>query len=345
MVRRRTVHGLGLSVTSSPNLDPRHLCQPRVHVAYLAPYSPYLPPCRPLDATEVAQKPTFSFDSSDDEAASAVWIQSNRGVAIPVVLPKARRSRCIEPHLALMEGVYEDAAPGLGANQTSFFASASAVNFAPPLQMYPLPTAEPGFGPLEGSCSAVASDDAFATISAPPWLRSDQYRQFRGEDGGIGELECPEPEMWHPVTGELSMADRPIAPAPVSSSVVMSASALAMAIAPGLALASPGSNSDVPTSTSLEGKREDCCRVDVVDSYVFEETVTADITGGNAGVGIIPMEDGSDNERRFSCSLCSSRFKLRTDMMRHIARIHGKERNFVCPICERAFGVRVHLSR
>jgi hypothetical protein len=345
MIRRRTVHGLGLSVTSSPNLDPRHLCQPRVHMAYLAPYSPYLPPCRPLDATEEAQKPTFSFDSSDDEAASAVWIQSNRGVAVPVVLPKARRSRYVEPHLALMEGVYEDAVPGFGSNQTACYANASAVNIAPPLQTFPLPTAEPCFGPLECSCSAVATDDALETRSALPWMQSDQYRQFGGEDCGIGELKYSEPEIWHPVTGELSMPDRPIAPPTVTPSVVMSASTVAMPIAPGLTLASSGSNGDVPTSTSLGGKREDFCSVDVVDSFV-EEIEMANITGGNDVVEYtISMEDGLDNERRFSCSLCSSRFKLRTDMMRHIARIHGKERNFVCPICERAFGVRVHVSR
>lgn len=56
-------------------------------------------------------------------------------------------------------------------------------------------------------------------------------------------------------------------------------------------------------------------------------------------------ENGSDVEKKHACTICSSRFKMRGDLLRHVKVIHEGKKMYTCEICGKSFGHSGHLNR
>jgi hypothetical protein len=53
----------------------------------------------------------------------------------------------------------------------------------------------------------------------------------------------------------------------------------------------------------------------------------------------------AEDERKHACDSCPSRFKMRGDLQRHVRVVHEKAKTHVCPTCGKAFGHSGHLNR
>lgn len=56
-------------------------------------------------------------------------------------------------------------------------------------------------------------------------------------------------------------------------------------------------------------------------------------------------DSGTDVEKKNACNTCSARFKMRGDLLRHIALVHQKKKMYNCQACGKAFGHSGHLNR
>lgn len=60
--------------------------------------------------------------------------------------------------------------------------------------------------------------------------------------------------------------------------------------------------------------------------------------GGDSG-------EENDEERKHGCTLCSSRFKMRGDLQRHVKIVHEGQKSYTCTTCGKSFGHSGHLNR
>lgn len=56
-------------------------------------------------------------------------------------------------------------------------------------------------------------------------------------------------------------------------------------------------------------------------------------------------DDGTDEEKKHACTRCTSRFKMRGDLLRHVKTVHEGKKMFTCETCGKAFGHSGHLNR
>ena len=47
----------------------------------------------------------------------------------------------------------------------------------------------------------------------------------------------------------------------------------------------------------------------------------------------------------FQCSICDTKFGLKTDLKRHVDRVHGSKKNYACDICQLKFSHTGHVNR
>jgi hypothetical protein len=329
MMRRRTVHGLGLTVLSSPYLDPTFLCQPSASLAHLAPYSPLLDPHLAASVYPVTYAPRIHSKASrsSDEVMSAVW------------LPGAGYART-DPASDIMVARNQYRSRSLGGpsqvatiNPSDNRASSKESSSLQRHLMYPAARRrlenvvgskrcddgddgdtgnddsawKPDVEELEDSSLSVQIPCTAQKLTCNP---SGHNKRCRAEDAGAAQPACPPHHL-------LSIGK---AGNTHSSSV---------SIGRDIETTDRGDGSD--------GEEEDDHQVpglqrkDVVE---MKETASSSRSS-----------DRNGDERKFVCPLCPSRFKLRTDLTRHIARIHDKERNFECPVCGRRFGHTGHRNR
>lgn len=55
--------------------------------------------------------------------------------------------------------------------------------------------------------------------------------------------------------------------------------------------------------------------------------------------------DDEQDDRKHGCTQCSSRFKMRGDLLRHVKIVHEGRKMFTCDTCGKAFGHSGHLNR
>eukprot|EP00177_Eucheuma_denticulatum_P000898 GFKZ01001628.1.p1 GENE.GFKZ01001628.1~~GFKZ01001628.1.p1 ORF type:complete len:757 (+),score=63.79 GFKZ01001628.1:361-2631(+) len=54
---------------------------------------------------------------------------------------------------------------------------------------------------------------------------------------------------------------------------------------------------------------------------------------------------GADSEKKHACTTCSSRFKMRGDLLRHVKIVHEGRKMYSCDTCGKSFGHSGHLNR
>eukprot|EP00178_Gracilaria_changii_P007806 TRINITY_DN24345_c0_g1_i1.p1 TRINITY_DN24345_c0_g1~~TRINITY_DN24345_c0_g1_i1.p1 ORF type:complete len:611 (-),score=90.28 TRINITY_DN24345_c0_g1_i1:213-1916(-) len=65
----------------------------------------------------------------------------------------------------------------------------------------------------------------------------------------------------------------------------------------------------------------------------------------SSGVDTFGMSASSAAEAKFSCELCSAKFRRKSDKNRHVRVVHEKSRPFQCPVCEKTFGEKSNMLK
>lgn len=55
--------------------------------------------------------------------------------------------------------------------------------------------------------------------------------------------------------------------------------------------------------------------------------------------------DDNDEDRKHACKLCTSKFKMRGDLQRHVKIVHERQKLYSCSTCGKSFGHSGHLNR
>lgn len=55
--------------------------------------------------------------------------------------------------------------------------------------------------------------------------------------------------------------------------------------------------------------------------------------------------EDTDENRKHACKLCSSKFKMRGDLQRHVKIVHERQKLYTCSTCGKSFGHSGHLNR